>query len=247
MKAHELKEHLLEKFTFCLSDMEETTSDLEPVAQVGDEKLFLKVLSCTGSPENPLEKISFMILENGLVKNKDDREQLDRGEFTVATFIPKDSVPVPLFALEVSTHYDKYIQCRADLTPLSTSPVYRETFCKPVQDLRKSLDSMPGLSPMLSLPGLEDFSSGGLMAGHLEVDQRGIVNRGIDQYTDLFVNFLQQRDQLAVLKDPAILNEGAERKKTFCMMFSKMVPKILSDIPNFTADKLPGLLSEKLF
>ena len=247
MKAHALKDHLLERFIFCLGDMQETVSDREPVAQVGDEKLFLKVFSGTHSAECPLEKISFMLLENGLITSKQDTGVLDRGEFTVATFIPKDSVPAPLFALEVSTHYDKYIQCRADLTPLSTAPAYREAFCRPVQDLRSSLEQLPGLSPMTVLPGLENFGSGGLMAAQLAIGQRAIADQWIDRYTDLFVGFISGSERFPMLQDPAIVQEAAERKKTFRMMFGKMVPKILADIPHFTTEELPGMLRDNLF
>lgn len=90
MKAHALKDHLLGKCTFCLGEMQEIASNREPVAQAGDEKLFLKVFSGTHSAECPLEKISLMILENGLSTSKQDTGVLDRGECTVVTFIPKD-------------------------------------------------------------------------------------------------------------------------------------------------------------
>ena len=138
MREHDLTAMLMNKFHRYVKGLEEIYSDREPVAQHNDEKLFLKVLSSGDKTENPIAKISFMMLEEGSIRNKDDKENVrDTGEFTVATIIPADAVPVPICAMEISFHFGKYLQCRTELPPLSTNEAYRDTFCKPVQQLRQ--------------------------------------------------------------------------------------------------------------
>ena len=125
MRECNLADTLIEKFSSYINDMEEISSDREPVAQSGNTKLYLKVFTSAKNEGNPIEKISFMTLEEGNIKNKDDKSTLDLGEFTVSTFIPKDTVPLPLCAMEASFHFGKYVQCRADLPPLSSDTRYR--------------------------------------------------------------------------------------------------------------------------
>ena len=157
MREYDVLETLVTKFEPYISDMEEVANGSAPVAQTENEKLFLKIFTCGNNKDHPLKKISFMRLEDGMIKNKDDKSSLDPGEFTVITFISNDHIPLPLCAMEASFHFDNYVQGRVDIPPLSSTKAYRETFCKPVQELRKKIDNLPGLAPPQSLPGLEDF------------------------------------------------------------------------------------------
>jgi hypothetical protein len=247
MRECNLADTLIEKFSSYIEHMDEIASGKEPVAQSGDTKLFLKVFSSTTNENYPIEKISFMTLEEGKIKNKDDKNTLDLGEFTVATFIPKDTVPLPLGAMEASFHFGKYVQCRADLPPLSSDARYRKSFCTPVQELRKTLEQLPGLSPQVSLPGLEDFSSGGLLAGHIELKYKDTVIEWFLKYTDLYLDFIDHREDFPVLKEPSIIEEGKAKKAAFCKMFKKMTPQILTDTPELYSDQLAGKLGEMLF
>jgi len=247
MNEFNLTDLLLQKFSTCIERMEVECSGEDAVAEHENEKLYLKVFSSAGDTESPIEKISLMILENGKVKNKDDKSTLDTGTFTTATIIPKDGLPIPMCALEGSYHFGKYIQVRAEIPPLSTNADYRETFCKPVQDLRGSLENLPGLSPMTSLPGLEEYSSGGLMAGHLAPEHMETALRWFSDYIELYLGFVRNRDAYTVLQDPAIISEGKSRKEGFCRMFAKMTPAILSDLPNLYSDELAGRLGGLLF
>ena len=66
-------------------------------------------------------------------------------------------------------------------------------------------------------------------------------------YADLYLTFLNQREDCALLKDPAIVEEGKQKRSAFCQMFTKMTPNILSDIPNLYSDELAKKLGETLF
>lgn len=247
MKEYNVVETLVMKFEHYFTGMDELVSDREPIAQSKNEKLFLKIFTCGNNRDNPLKKVSFMTLEDGSIKNKDDKSSLDPGEFTVVTFITNDDFPLPLCAMEASFHFDAYIQGRVDLPPLAGTKEYRDTFCRPVQKLRERIDSLPGIAPLVSLPGLEDFSSGGLMAGHFSLQDKAAVMKSFFEYADLYLAFLNQRDDYPLLKDPAILEEGRQKRATFCQMFAQMTPRILSDIPHLYSDELAKKLGAMLF
>jgi hypothetical protein len=156
-------------------------------------------------------------------------------------------MPLPMFSMECSIHFDNYIQCRAEIPPMSTDPAYKETFCKPVQELRQGLEVIPGLSPQTTLPGLEKYSSGGLLAAHVGLQHKETALEWLLGYIDLYFTFVNKRDEYPVLKDPAVILEGAERKAEFCKMFSKMTPRILTDLPELYSDELAQKIGEVLF
>lgn len=247
MKEYDVVGTLVEKFKGHISSMHESVSDDEPTARAGEEKLYVKVYRAGDEHPHPLKKISFMRLEDGRIKNKDDKNRLDPGEFTVITFISHDQTALPLCAMEVSFHFESYIQCRIDLPPLSVRKEYREIFCKPVQDLRRGIDHLPGLAPLVALPGLEDFSSGGLLTGHFRMQDKETLMQCFHQYADLYRDFVDGRNDLALLKDPSLLEESRLRRASFCQLFSKMTPRILSDIPHLYSPELGGKLGEILF
>ncbi len=247
MREFTIADMLIKKFRPYIENMNEVVSNKEPAAQYEDQKLFLHVFSSEGNESNPLRKISFMTLEEGEIKNKDDKSILDLGEFTVATFIPSDLYPLPLFNMECSIHFNKYMQCRAEIPPMSKAERYTETFCKPVQKLRKSLESLPGLYPHVSLPGLEAFSSGGLLTAHIDTRHKDTALQWFIDYADLYLSFINNREEYAVLKDPAIIDEGKHQKTLFCQMFKKMSPHILSDLPRLSSEEMGKKLGELLF
>lgn len=247
MKEYDVMGTLVEKFKAHISSMHESVSDSQPIARAGDEKLSIKVYSAGGQQPHALKKISFMRLEDGKIKNKDDKNRLDPGEFTVITFISHEKSALPLCAMELSFHFKSYIQCRIDLPPLSTRKEYRDTFCKPVQDLRSRMNHLPGLAPLVALPGLEDFSSGGLLTGHFRMQDKEALLQCFHDYADLYRSFLDARDDYDLLKDPALVDESRQRRSSFCQLFSKMTPRILSDIPHLYSPELGARLGEMLF
>ena len=247
MKEYDLLNTLLKKFNVYINSMEESFSDKKPIAKSGEAKLSLKIFTDRDNDDNPIEKISFMTLKDGKIKNKHDKSMLDSGEFTTATFIPKDTFPLPLCAMEVSFHFDKYLRCRADIPPLSTDKQYQETFCTPVQELRKKNKDFPGLLPIVSLPGLEEFSSGGLLAGDFNLADKDTILKWFLEYAELYLTFLNEREDYPLLKSPSIIDEGSRRKTAFRQMFKKMTPRILSDTPDLYSDELAGKLGDLLF
>lgn len=237
MKEFDTVNTLIEKFRVYINRMEETVSDKEPIAQSGEEKLSMKSFSGAGDDSNPVERINFLVLENGNVKNKDDPNLLDPTEFTVATFIPKDTIPLPVCCLELSFHFNKYCHFNADLFPVSKNEQYRETFCKPVHELWKKHNDLPGIIPK-GKAMLQDYVSGGMMAGDFEWKDKTIVLEWIQEYADLYLKFLNERASYPILKDPSVIEEGRKIKATFLQFFNKATPRILSDVPNLSTDEL---------
>ncbi len=246
MRGFDLKGMLVKKFETYIKNMNEAVSAGKPAAVFEDQKLFLQVF-VSGDRDTPFDKISFMILENGMIKNRDNSDQLDLGEFTVATFIPNDKYPLPMFTMEGSLHFDKYIQCRADIVPLSNNEKYKIDFCEPVKSLRLGLEPLDGLYPHTTLPGLEQFSSGGLMTAHIAPQHIDTARNWFSKYADLYLMFVNNHNGFAVLKSPDVVEEGIQRKRMFCAMFAKMAPKILSDLPELCNDELSEKIAKALF
>ena len=239
MREYDLASSLIKRFKVFIDDMDEVVSDKEPIAQKEEEKLFLKVFNCPGKERNPLAKINILTMEETKVKNKDDKNVLDKTELTAATFIPKDDSPFPLRLLEASFHFEKYFYFAIDLAPLSTDKFYREAFCKPVQDLRKKHEDLPGLLPGAPNPALEDFTSGGMLRGNVDLKYKNTIIEWLFEYVDLYIEFLNEREHYAVLRHPSIIDESKKRKSAFfCQMLKKTVQPAMSDVPNLYSDEL---------
>ena len=63
MREYDVLETLVTKFEPYIAGMDEIATDKEPIAQTGNEKLFLKIFTCGNNKNTPLKKISFMSLE----------------------------------------------------------------------------------------------------------------------------------------------------------------------------------------
>ena len=246
MKEFDTVKTLTEKFGVYIDRMDETVSDKEPIAQSGAEKLFLKSFSGTSDDSNPVERINFLILKDGNVKNKDDPSVLDPTEFTVATFIAKDTIPLPVCCLELSFHFGKYLHFNADLFPVSKNMQYLEIFCKPVQELWKKHNDLPGLIPQ-GKAMLKDYVSGGMLAGDFDMKDRDTVLEWILEYADLYLQFLNQRETYPILKDPSVIDEGRKIKSAFLQVFKKSTPQILTDVPNLSSDEIGRKAGETIF
>lgn len=247
MREFDLSGMMIEKFQSHIDTMDEAISAQQPAAESGNQKLFLQLFVPRAGTAGIVDKISFMRLEDGMIKNKDDKHMLDPGEFTVITCIPSDRTALPVLTMEGSVHFDKYIQCRADIVPVSSSDVYRAFFCEPVKRLRQGLEPLQGLYPQTTLPGLEQFSSGGLLTAHLEPAHRATALNWFSQYIDLYLSFVDRYETFPVLKDPEVTKEAIQKKRMFCKMFAGMAPKILSDLPDLHSDELSRKIAEALF
>jgi hypothetical protein len=212
-----------------------------------DERLRIKVYKTQGQKDFPLEKVAFMLLENGWVTNKDDKKLLDKTELIVVTSIPVDNIPLPVFAGEASLHFSKYDHMNADLFPLSKDQHYREIFCKPVKILWKKNEELPGLLPLVRDPTLDESTSGGMLVGDFPVSVQDKSTSWWFEYVDLYNAFLKNFESYSVLKEPSIIEEGKITKDIFLSRFKKASPRILLDIPNLYSEENGIKLGELLF
>lgn len=217
------------------------------VAEKGKEKLRLKVYRKADAGDFPFKKVSFMVLENGWVRNKNDRSKPDKCEFTVASFTPSDNVPLPIFAFEASIHIDLYDHLNVDLFMLSKDEKYREVFAKPVCELRRRYNALDGLLPGVSNPMLADYTSGGMMAGDFSEDLRGKTIPWALDYAELYMEFAENSRNIPALKDKAVIEEGRKTGEMFAAMFIKATPRILNDVPNLANKETGKKLGEMLF
>jgi hypothetical protein len=246
MKQIDTPDILIEKFKNYLGGMKEIITNKEPVVSKGEEKISVRVFTNVGDNANPLEKVFFMTLENGWVKNNNDGHLLDSTEFTVSSFIPSDTWPLPICCLEASFHFNKYLHCTADIFPASRNPEYREIYCKPVQELRRKHTDIPGLF-VAGKTLLKDYTSGGQMAGDLDWKSNNISIPWFFEYADLYLRFLNEREQHTILREPSIRGEALQTKSSFLNMFRAASPRILSDVPNLYSDEAAAKLAEMTF
>lgn len=218
------------------------------LAESGRERLRIEMYRTKGDPQFPLKRASFMILDFGMVWNKDDKTALDEDELVAGSFITNDNLPLPILALEASMHLNKYDHMNIDLFPISRDPRYRETFCKPVQALCKKYENLPGVPPGAITPNLpEGSTSGGMMSGNFDVFLRAETFPWWFEYLTLYKNFLDNRDSYPILKDPAIIAEGAKIREMFLSNFKKSTPTILADIPHLNSEEGGRKLGEMIF
>jgi hypothetical protein len=217
------------------------------LAEKGEERLWM-MLYKTDTKDFPLQKASFFVLENGWVWNKDDKKLLDENEIFVGSLIPADGLPLPIFSMEASIHIGKYDHLNADLFPLSKNEQYRDVFCKPVRDLRAKNDDLPGLFQGSVNPSLfGGYTSGGMFSGEIPIAYRSRSLRCWFEYAELYQYFLTNREKIAILKDPAVIEEGKKIKEVFLTNFRKETPRILMDIPNLYSEEKGKQLGEHLF
>jgi len=245
MRIQDFQKRLEEGFGKFLKQMDQEETLL---AEKGKERLWFKLYKTRGDKKFPLKKVTFMFLENGWVWNKDDKTLLDEDELIVVSFIPVDNIPLPILAVEASLHIGKYDHLNIDIFPLSKDKRYREIFCEPVKALRRKNDGLPGLLPGVRTPSLlDEYTSGGMMAGDFTVPQRDKTIPWFFEYADLYKGFLENPEKYSVLKEPPIIEEGKKIKDMFLSNFRKASPRILSDIPHLYSEDLGRKLGELLF
>jgi hypothetical protein len=217
-------------------------------AENGRERLRFEMYRTKGDTPFPLKKAGFMILDYGLVWNKDNKTALDEDELVAGSFITNDNLPLPILALEASMHLNKYDHLNIDLFPVSKDQRYRDIFCTPVQAIRKKYENLPGVPPGAITPNLpQGFTSGGMMSGDFDISFRAKTLPWWFEYVELYKSFLDTRDSYPILKDPAIIKEGRETRELFLSNFRKATPKILADIPNLNNEERGKKLGEILF
>jgi hypothetical protein len=218
------------------------------LAEKGEERIRIIQYKTKGHKGFPLKKVTFMLLENGWVWNKDDRTLLDEDEIIVGSFIPADEIPLPFLAVEASLHFGKYDHLNVDLFPLSKDKPYREIFCEPVKKLRQKNDDLPGLLQGVRTPSLlGEYTSEGMFAGDIPDTLRDRSLPWWFEYAELYKDFLENHAQYSILKEPAVIEEALRIKEVFLSKYSKETPRILSDIPHLYTEEKGRQLGEYLF
>ena len=216
-------------------------------AENGRERLRIEIFRTKGD-KFPLAKAAFMILDYGLVWNKDDKTALDENELVAGSFISQEDLPLPILAVEASMHINKYDHMNCDLFPISKDQSYRDTFCKPVQEICENYRHLPGVPPGVITPNLpESFTSGGMMSGDFDISLRSETFPWFFEYVHLYKDFLDKRDTFPLLRDPAIIEEGKKIREMFLANFRNATPKILADIPNINTPERGEELGKHLF
>jgi hypothetical protein len=245
MRAHDFLTRVEEKFSSFLNQM---THQENLFAEKGEERIRIRQYKTKGEKGFPLRKVTFLILENGWVCNKDDKNILDEVEILVGSFIPTEEIPLPTFATEASLHFNKYDHLNVDLFPVSKNSEYQKVFCEPVKALRAKHEGLPGLLPGVKAPSLlGEYTSQGMMAGDFAESLRDQTIPWWFEYVDLYKDFLEKRDTFSILKDEAVIEEGKKVREMFLAGFRKSAPRILSDIPNLYTEEKGMELGELLF
>jgi len=245
MNAHDVLKKVEDSFSQHLLRMHK--EDM-PFAEKGREKLWFRVYTARGDLSFPLKKASFMVLDYGLVWNKDDSTRLDEDELVAGSLITADDLPLPILALEASMHWGLYDHLNIDLFPLSRDPRYQQAFCDPVRALLNKHKGLPDVPPGVITPNLpEGSTSGGMLSGNFDVSFRDKTLPWWFEYVELFRSFLDNRDRYPLLKEPAIIEEGKKTRTAFLTNFANASPRILSDIPHLNTPELGKRLGELMF
>ena len=217
-------------------------------AESGRERLRMEIYRSQDGGRFPVKKAAFMILDYGLVWNKDDKTALDEDELVAGSIITSDDLPLPILALEASMHFDKYDHMNVDLFTVSKDQRYREIFCKPVQEICQKYKSLPGVAPGVITPNLpEGSTSGGMMSGNFDITMRDNTFPWWFEYVTLFKSLLDNRESYPILKDPAVIEEGRKIREMFLANFRMSTPKILADIPHLNSEEGGRKLGEIIF
>jgi hypothetical protein len=217
-------------------------------AESGRERLRMEIYRSKDDARFPVKKAAFMILDYGLVWNKDDKTALDEDDLVAGSVITCDDLPLPILAFEASMHFDKYDHMNVDLFPVSKDQRYRKIFCKPVQDICHKYKSLPGVAPGVITPNLpQDSTSGGMMSGNFEITMRGDTFPWWFEYVKLYKSLLDNRESYPILKDPAIIEEGRKIREMFLANFRMSTPQILADIPHLNSEEGGKRLGEIIF
>ena len=85
------------------------------------------------------------------------------------------------------------------------------------------------------------------MSGDFDISLRPETFPWFFEYIELYKDFLDDRDSLPLLKDPAIIEEGKQTREMFLANFRNATPKILADIPNINTAERGEELGKHLF
>ncbi len=187
----------------------------------------------------PFESLMVTKMFDVEIRNLQDREKLDLSNSFVNTIMPHDSLPLPIYAVDVDVHKGKYVHVITDHILLSKNPDYLEKFDAPLKELRKKYEDLPGLVlktpeeiykifPMMK--EFESFASSGKIFGNIPIEHESRIIELIEDYLDLYCSLVKESDTIDLLKRDDIKQDATEGKKKFKDMMARM--DFSDDMPN---------------
>jgi hypothetical protein len=222
---------LFEKFKKLYGDFEEKPVDSDLQIDKPEGKAKIKLYTPSGKTKYKFEKIVSVNYLNVKIRNKDNKSLLDTANAYLFNVISADSLPLPLFSMDLDIHFDKYCHCVMDLIPLSANPEYRKIYCEPVQEVRRNYNDVVAPVKTDAQSQFNVFTSGGSIFGNIPLTYGERVYNMINEYSDLYAKFVKESGESGILKKPEIVKEGFENKTRFRRMMQSLTGIIFADMP----------------
>ena len=231
----DINKMIFEKLNTCYGDLKEAPSKMPAMDTMGETKWYDPGENSCAS----FQSLRMQTIREVEIKNFFDREKLDVSNSFITTLMPDDSLPLPLYAVDVDVHKEIYIHIISDLIPLSKNDEYRKMYEEPVQRLRNKYKDLPGLVDEITediqkiyppMKQFETFTSAGWVFGNIPVEHGEQLIDLIDEYTELFCSFVKDSAESRILKNEEIQEEAAETLGAFMMMMSQF--DFSEDMPN---------------
>jgi hypothetical protein len=214
---------IFEKLKAIYGDLKEVPSKIPGMDRVGEVKWYdpgEKALAL-------FQTFRVQTIRDVEIKNFFERDKLDPSNSFVIMLIPDDTLPLPLFAVDVDVHKGKYIHVITDMIPLSKHSEYLKRYDEPLGKLRKKYEGLSGMVDELTdeinkiYPALKQFkaySSSGMIFGNVPIAHGAQAVELLSDYVNLYCSFVRESGQCAILKNEDIRKEAQERKWQFLMM-----------------------------
>jgi len=187
----------------------------------------------------PFESLMVTKILDVEIRNIRDREQLDLSNSFVTLLMPDDHLPLPIYAVDVDVHKEKYAHVITDLMPLSKNSEYLNKYDQPLKKLKNKYKDLPGM--VLKTPDeiykifpimkqFEAFASSGKIFGNIPIEHGTRIMELIEDYLNLYCSFVKESADIEILKREAIKKEVVEAKNNFKKMMAQM--DFSEDMPN---------------
>ena len=190
----------------------------------------------------PFDYLYFATMRDVEIRNVFDREKLDRCNSYIASMMPDETVPLPVYVVDIDVHKGLYVHIITDCIMLSKDPDYRTAYEQPLKELKARYRDLPGLVletppelyavyPMMK--EFDTYSSQGKIFGNIPLEHAGRALALIRDYLDLFCRFARTSSSSDILTRDAVRREAAETKKSYLGMMARM--NLSDDMPTTDA------------
>lgn len=187
----------------------------------------------------PFESLMATKIFDVEIRNIQDREQLDLSNSFVNTLMPADELPLPIYAVDVDVHKEKYVHVITDLILLSKDPQYLKKYDAPLKQLKDKYKDLPGM--VLKTPEaiykifpamkeFEKFSSSGKIFGNIPIEYAPRIMDLVEDYLNLYCSFVKESGEVELLRREDIQKEAVESKNKFKQLMAQM--DFSNDMPN---------------